>query len=44
MFIVFTPQKLDFSLTFGVIFINEYYKFDSKMMFEANTEKIQRIK
>ena len=30
MFIVFTPQKLDFNLTFGVLFINEHYKFDIK--------------
>lgn len=44
MFIVFTPHKLDFNLTFGVLFINEHYKFDIKKMFEAKTEKIQRIK
>ena len=39
MFIVFTPHKLDFNLTFGVLFINEHYKFDIKKMFEAKTEK-----
>lgn len=34
MFIVFTPHKLDFNLTFWGA-INEHYKFDIKKMFEA---------
>ena len=44
MFIVFTPHKLDFNLTFGVLFINEHYKFDIKRCLKLKTEKIQRIK
>ena len=43
MFIVFTPHKLDFNLTFGVL-INEHYKFDIKRCLKLKTEKIQRIK